>query len=88
MINDILVLIMCPVSIGVQLILGIVLNLDNKIVVFLSSAYFFASGILVLIQMLGFANIGSKLPLMKANMNRLKVENADIKLYIRYYTQF
>ncbi|MEG0051318.1 MAG: nucleobase:cation symporter-2 family protein [Terrisporobacter sp.] len=58
------VLTMCPASIAVPLILGSALNLDNKTVAFLVSANLFTSGISVLIQMLGFANIGSKLPLV------------------------
>ena len=58
------VLTMCPASIAVPLILGSALNLDNKTVAFLVSANLFTSGISVLIQTLGFANIGSKLPLV------------------------
>lgn len=58
------VLTMCPASIAVPLILGSALNLDNKTVAFLVSANLFTSGIAVLIQTFGFANIGSKLPLV------------------------
>ena len=58
------VLTMCPASIAVPLILGSALNLDNKTVAFLVSANLFTSGISVLIQTFGFANIGSKLPLV------------------------
>ncbi|WP_297133249.1 uracil-xanthine permease family protein [Terrisporobacter sp.] len=58
------VLTMCPASIAVPLILGSALNLDNKTIAFLVSANLFTSGISVLIQTLGFANIGSKLPLV------------------------
>lgn len=58
------VLTMCPASIAVPLILGRALNLDNKTVAFLVSANLFTSGISVLIQTFGFANIGSKLPLV------------------------
>lgn len=58
------VLTMCPASIAVPLILGSALNLDNKTVAFLVSANLFTSGIAVLIQTCGFANIGSKLPLV------------------------
>ena len=67
------VLTMCPASIAVPLILGSALNLDNKTVAFLVSANLFTSGISVLIQTFGFANIGSKLPLV-LNLYLLKLQ--------------
>lgn len=58
-------LVMCPGTIAVPLILASAMGLDAKTTAFLVSANFFTSGIATLIQVVGLGkNIGSKLPII------------------------
>lgn len=58
------ILTMCPASIAVPLILGNALDLGQGTIAFLISANLLTCGVAILIQVVGFRNIGSRLPIV------------------------